>query len=313
MSNGKELNFDGRVAIITGAGQGLGRHYAMELAARGSRVVVNDVSPLKAQAVVDEIVSAGGQAVADVHDVASQAQSIVDSTLEAYRQLDIVVNNAGIMREGLFCEQPMEDFWRVFDVSFRGSVELTRAAWPHLVSSGSGRVVLVSSNGLLGAAGVTAYAAAKAAIWSFGNTLAMEGKRVGVHVSTIMPTAWTPMSAASWAGRPEVASVFRDKMAPDDVAAFVAFLAHQDTSVHGGLFQIAGGNAARLVLSRFPRVAVPDRTAEGWAGAASRLEGPSGELQPFFATADHLFDELAAIDPAVADSLRDIPAADLFT
>lgn len=122
------LDFKGRVAIVTGAGQGMGKAHAATLASRGARVVVNDVSLVHAEQAVKEIVGAGGIAVADVHDVATDASAIVQTAIDSFGALDIVVSNAGIIRVGLFGEQPSEEFWKVFDVSFRGTVELSRAA-----------------------------------------------------------------------------------------------------------------------------------------------------------------------------------------
>lgn len=305
-----KLDFDGRVAIVSGAGQGLGRDYAMSMAERGAHVVVNDVSGADAQKTASEILSNGGKAIADAHDVTLDAPSIVQTALDEFGRLDIVVNNAGIMRAALFADQPVDEFWKVFDVSFRGTVELTRAAWPHLVSSGTGRLILVSSSGILGDAGESAYAAAKGAVWAFGNGLAAEGKRVGVQVSTIMPTAWTPMTEAFWADFPEVASAFRDNMGPEHVAAFVAFLAHQDTTVGADFYAVAGGHASRLVVSALPRVSAAESTPEGWAKAASELATDSDVLTPYRSTTEHALDEVIATNPAVEETLRRLNVAD---
>ncbi|WP_167140557.1 SDR family NAD(P)-dependent oxidoreductase [Diaminobutyricimonas sp. TR449] len=304
------LNFEGRVAIVTGAGQGMGKLHAITLASRGARVVVNDVSQANAEQVVKEIVDAGGTAVVDVHDVATEASAIVQTAIDAYGQLDIVVNNAGIIRVGLFGEQASEEFWQVFDVSFRGTAELSRAAWPHLVKSGSGRLILVSSSGILANPGAAAYGSAKGAIWALGNTLAMEGDRVGVQVSTLMPTAWTPMTENAYSD-PTILSTLRDGMGPEHVANFVAYLSHQDTTVHGDMFQVSGGRAGRMVLAGLPRVQSTEDTPEGWADVADQLKADSDELVQYRVTGEQFTDEMIAANPAVEEAFKNMNTADL--
>lgn len=304
------LDFASRVAIITGAGQGMGKAHASALAARGARVVVNDVSKENAEQAVKEIVDAGGTAVADVHDVASSAASIVQTAMDAFGQLDIVVNNAGIIRVGLFDEQPSEEFWKVFDVSFRGTVELSRAAWPHLVKSGSGRLILVSSSGMLANPGASAYGASKGAIWALGNTLAVEGDRVGVQVSSLMPTAWTPMTENAYSD-PTILRTLRDGMGPEHVANFVAYLSHQDTTAHGDLYQVSGGRAGRMVLAGMPRVQSTADSAEGWIDVDKQLKADSTDLTPYRVTGEQFADEMIASNPAVSEAFKDMNAADL--
>ncbi|MGL3151275.1 SDR family NAD(P)-dependent oxidoreductase [Microbacterium sp. A82] len=304
------LDFDGRVALVTGAGQGMGRAHAIALAERGARVVVNDVSSTEADRVVNEITAGGGTAVADVHDVSTRGADVVQTAIDTFGQLDIVVNNAGIIRVGLFGEQPSDEFWKVFDVSFRGTVEVSRAAWPHLVASGAGRLILVSSSGVLANPGASAYGAAKGAIWALGNSLAMEGDRVGVNVTTIMPTAWTPMTESAYSN-PDIISTLRDGMGPEHVANFVAFLAHQDTTVHGDFFQVSGGHAGRLALAGMPRVQAPESTPEGWTHVADELKADSTDLKPYYVTGEQFADEMIAANPAVADAFAGINTADL--
>jgi len=304
------LQFDQRVAVVTGAGQGMGKAHATMLASRGARVVVNDVSAEQAERVVQEIVEAGGTAVADTHDVARSAAQVVTTALETFGQLDVVVANAGIIRVGLFDEQPAEEFWQVFDVSFKGTAELARAAWPHLVNSGSGRLILISSSGVLANPGASAYGAAKGAIWALGNTLAMEGDRVGVQVTTLMPTAWTPMTEGAYSD-PNIISTLRDSMGPEKVAAFVTYLSHQDTAVHGDFFQIGGNHAGRLVLSGLPRVFVDNGTPEEWVEKSEELRADSDSLDQFRITGDQFAQEMIASNPSVADAFKNMNAADL--
>jgi NAD(P)-dependent dehydrogenase (short-subunit alcohol dehydrogenase family) len=268
------------------------------------------VSRKYAEQTVREIGEQGATAVGDLHDVAQDAEAIVRTALDSFGRLDVVVSNAGIIRVGLFGEQPPEEFWKVFDVSFKGTVELSRVAWPHLVESGSGRLILISSSGILANPGASAYGAAKGAIWALGNTLAMEGDRVGVQVTTIMPTAWTPMTEGAYSN-PDIIRTLRESMGPEHVAAFIAFLAHQDTRVHGDFFQVSGGRAGRLVLSGLPRIQVPESTPEGWVRAAAGLTADSTELTQYRVTGEQFADEMIAANPAVADAFDQINPADL--
>ncbi|UDY24994.1 SDR family NAD(P)-dependent oxidoreductase [Nocardioides sp. Kera G14] len=304
------LDFEGRVAIVTGAGQGMGEAHAKTLAARGARVIVNDVVQANAEAVVKAITDAGGTAVVDTHDVSTGGSEIVGTALDNFGRLDIVVANAGILRVGLFGEQPLEEFWKVFDVSFKGTVEMLHAAWPHLVDSGSGRVILVSSSGLLANPGASAYGAAKAALFGLGNTLAMEGDRVGVQVTTIMPTAWTPMTENAYTD-PTILSTLRDTMGPEYVSGFITWLAHQETTVHGDFFEIGGNHAGRLVLAGLPRVFSDDASAESWTEHAAALTSDSDDLEQFRITGDQFASEMIASNPAVKDALAGMNAADL--
>ena len=193
---------------------------------------------------------------------------------------------------------------------FKGATDLSRAAWPHLVSSGSGRLILVSSSGILANPGASAYGAAKGAIWALGNTLAMEGDRVGVQVSTLMPTAWTPMTENAYSD-PTILNTLRNGMGPEHVANFVTFLAHQDTAVHGDLYQVAGGRAGRMVLAGMPRVQSTTASPEGWIDVAQELTNDSRELTPYRVTGDQFTDEMIAANPAVAEAFANMNPADL--
>ncbi len=261
------LDFEGRVAIVTGAGRGMGREHALMLASRGARVVINDIAKDDADATVSEI---GERAVADYSDVATDADQLVRTATDAFGQLDIVINNAAIIRAGLFWEQDPTEWWSVFDTALRGTVEVTRAAWPHLMASGTGRVINVGSEGMLANTGLSAYGAAKGAIWALGNVLAAEGARVRVQVATIMPSAFTPMTYDVQLG-PAVMETLQQKLTADHVAAFVAFLAHQDTTVAGATFQVSGGRAGRMVFAAQPTVNADESSPEGWARVADAL------------------------------------------
>lgn len=304
------LDFEGRVAVITGAGQGMGRAHAKALAARGARVVINDVNAANAAAVVHEVTLAGGTAVADTNNVVKAADHVVRTAIDTFGRLDIAVANAGIVKFGLFAEQSVDDFWSVFDVSFKGTVDLARAAWPHLAESSAGRLILVSSSGMLASPGMSAYGAAKAAIWGLGNTLAVEGDRVGIQVTTIMPTAWTPMTESGFTD-PTIVATLRDLMSADKVAAFVTYLAHQSTLVHGDFFQIGGSHAGRLTLSGLPRVFVENGTAEEWASKSSDLQGNSNDVEQYRLTGTQFAGEMIASNPALKGAFEGTNPADV--
>lgn len=203
-----EIRFDNRVAIVTGAGVGLGRSHALGLAARGAKVVVNDLgaatdgtgaSSQAAQAVVQEIHDMGGQAIANGANVTDpvQVQAMVDEAIDTFGHVDILVNNAGILRDKTFVKASLDDFRVVLDVHLMGSVNCTHALWSHMVGREYGRIVLTTSaSGLYGNFGQSNYGAAKAAMLGLMNVLAQEGGRKNVHVNMLAPTAATRMTEA---------------------------------------------------------------------------------------------------------------------
>ena len=203
-----EIRFDNRVAIVTGAGVGLGRSHALGLAARGAKVVVNDLgaatdgtgaSSQAAQAVVQEIHDMGGQAIANGANVTDpvQVQAMVDEAIDTFGHVDILVNNAGILRDKTFAKASLDDFRVVLDVHLMGSVNCTHALWSHMVGREYGRIVLTTSaSGLYGNFGQSNYGAAKAAMLGLMNVLAQEGGRKNVHVNMLAPTAATRMTEA---------------------------------------------------------------------------------------------------------------------
>jgi len=203
-----EIRFDNRVAIVTGAGVGLGRSHALGLAARGAKVVVNDLgaatdgtgaSSQAAHAVVQEIHDMGGQAIANGANVTDpvQVQAMVDEAIDTFGHVDILVNNAGILRDKTFAKASLDDFRVVLDVHLMGSVNCTHALWSHMVGREYGRIVLTTSaSGLYGNFGQSNYGAAKAAMLGLMNVLAQEGGRKNVHVNMLAPTAATRMTEA---------------------------------------------------------------------------------------------------------------------
>jgi NAD(P)-dependent dehydrogenase (short-subunit alcohol dehydrogenase family) len=278
------LRFDGQVALVTGGGRGIGRAHARLLAERGCQVVINDPGPNSAGGpsaedpageLAREIEAAGGRAVADRHSVLGEAEAVVGAALSAFGRLDIVINNAGTLYGGLLSDLTPEDWWAVTDVHFRGTVDVTRAAWPHLVASGAGRVVNTASTGMFGNPRATNYGSAKAAIFGFTRSAALEGAPYGVHVNCILPSAWTRMTGTM--NLPLVREALETYYQPDHVAALVAWLCHAKTEVNGEAIWVGGGRAARVVLAAAPSVKVAESTPEAWAGAAAALltDGPN--------------------------------------
>ena len=237
---------------MTGAGRGIGRAYARLLAARGARVVVNDlggsvdgagVSADVAAAVVAEIVAdgAGDTAVADGNDVSSEsgAQALVAHALDAFGRIDIVINNAGIVRWAAFPELDDEILAQHLAVHVGGAFHTTRAAWPHMVSQGYGRVVMTTSSGIFGLPNNGAYATAKAAVIGLTRSLSLAGAAYGVKANLIAPAAATRM------GGDEAAP----EMAPDLVAPMAAYLAHEDCPVSGEIYAAGFGRFARVFIA----------------------------------------------------------------
>lgn len=301
-----KLDFDGRVAIVTGAGRGMGRSHAMMLASRGARVVVNDIPPPDgsenpAEAVAREIKAAGGIAVANGNSVVGEGDAMIRTALDAFGQLDIVVSNAGVMSSASFAEADPEDWRRVFDIHFRGTVDVLRAAWPHLVRSGTGRIITTSSSGMLGNAGLSSYGSAKAGIFGLTRSLAIEGEPAGITANSIFPSAWTRITATI--DDPAIAATLTKYFQPDHVSALVVWLAHQNTKITNQAFQVSGGRAGRLTMAAAPTVRVPESTPEIWAEKAGALMA-EGTLVPLGSTAEMFGNELQDADPEIRHAMN---------
>jgi NAD(P)-dependent dehydrogenase (short-subunit alcohol dehydrogenase family) len=298
------IDFNDRVAIVTGGGRGIGRAHALALAARGARIVVNDLgttlagegrSSDPAEEVVREIEQDGGRAIAVVSDISSPegAQEIVDRGMSAFSRVDIVVNNAGLPHRPVgIVEETPADLERQLDVNVRGVLNVTRAAWPHLLDSGSGRVIVTSSNrGLFGRTDGHAYAAAKGALIGVTRSLAEEGIEAGVNVNAICPLAWTRMSLptrASAIGR-QMEAVSPD---PDYVSKLVVWLAHESCPVSGEIFSLGMGRYSRLFIGATTGLFDPDATPESLRDRYEEIEDERGyavpangldEIEPFLA------------------------------
>jgi NAD(P)-dependent dehydrogenase (short-subunit alcohol dehydrogenase family) len=259
-SMGDELRFDGRVAVVTGAGGGVGRAHAELLAARGARVVVNDFGggrdgtatgpegdqPASAEAVVAAITAAGGEAVANTASVADRAgaATTVEQALDTWGRVDVVVNNAGITGRDALVDPDV--FERVVATHLYGTVNVLRAAMPHLLAQDYGRVVNTSSSSMWGAAGATDYASAKGGVFAFTRVLAMEHRTTNVKVNAIMPVAYSRMTAAI--PSPGIVDWLHDWFPPEKVAAFAALLCHEDAPCTGETFVAGGGRAAHVVF-----------------------------------------------------------------
>ncbi|MBA3741975.1 SDR family NAD(P)-dependent oxidoreductase [Sporichthya sp.] len=272
------LTFDGRVAVVTGAGRGLGRAYARTLAARGAAVVVNDLgrsldgtmaSDSPAQTVVEEILAAGGRAIADGNDVstAEGGEAIVQRARESFGRLDIVVNNAGIVNKSDFPDTGFEDLERHVGVHQYGVFNVTKAAWPGFVEQGYGRVVIAVSSALYGIKGVLPYSSAKGGAFGLARGLAQLGEEHGIKVNMIAPIALTRMSTTSALSELEL-QTRQEALAPEKVAAVVALLAHERCPANAEIVIAAGDRVARMFLAETPGVTevglTPEKILDRW-------------------------------------------------
>ncbi len=256
---------DGKVALVTGAGGGLGRAHALLLAQEGAAVVVNDLGGTRdgsgkgsamADGVVEEIKAAGGQAVADYGSVSDEAaaRAMVQTGVDAFGKIDICINNAGILRDKSFKNMTNELWDTVIDVHLRGTYLVTKAAWDQMLTQGSGgRIINTSStSGLIGNFGQTNYAAAKAGIAGITRTLALEGIKYGITVNTLAPAAWSRMTEDIM---PEDAEA---SFEPEKVSPVVVWLCTDDANHVTGRQFCAGGNRVSLLSWQVLEIAQGD-------------------------------------------------------
>ncbi|NCF50309.1 SDR family NAD(P)-dependent oxidoreductase [Gammaproteobacteria bacterium] len=281
------IRLDGQVAIVTGAGQGLGRCHALALADRGAKVVVNDLGGDDAQsananAVVDEIKAAGGEAIAHGANVAdySQVEDMVRQAMDAWGRVDILVNNAGILRDKTFAKMPLDDFRLVVEVHLMGTVNCTKAVWDIMREQDYGRIIFTSSSsGLYGNFGQSNYGAAKMAMVGLMNTLHLEGAKHNIHVNCLAPTAGTAMTEGLF---PE--PVFK-LMSPDAVSPAVVFLSGPEAPSRKVLCAGGGSFAIFKGFETNGMSLLPDEVSpEGIAAVWEQLNDQAGmtELQAGF-------------------------------
>jgi NAD(P)-dependent dehydrogenase (short-subunit alcohol dehydrogenase family) len=316
-----DLRFDERVAVITGAGGGLGKQYALLLASRGARIVVNDTGGSvtgdgsnveTAKVATEEIRQRGGEAVADSHSVTSPegGMAIIDTALRAWGRVDIVINNAGIVRDAPFQDMTPDRLEPLVDVHLKGAFYVTRPAWKVMREQRYGRILnTCSAAGILGAEGMSNYGAAKTGLIGFTRVLAAEGADQNIKVNAIAPIAYTRMLAHSVDGATGRQAVENDataravlndlvgqylhKLDPALVAPVAAFLTHQDCPVSGEIYTVGAGHVARFFIGRTkgfysPALSIEDvrdhlqeiRDEAGYTVPA----GPADEMGELFAT-----------------------------
>lgn len=271
-----DLRFDSRVAIVTGGAQGLGKSHAVLLASRGARVVVNDVGgevtgegsdSMLAESVAEEIAAGGGEAVADANSVATAegGAAIVQTAIDAFGRVDIVINNAGILRDKMFADMTTDLVDPVLDVHLKGAFNVTRPAFAIMQKQGYGRIVSTcSASGILGSPAKANYGAAKTGLIGFTRVIAAEGAPYNIKANALSPIAYTRMLAHSLevpeaddqlgpdpdAAKEQLTSMFTEAFDPELVSPAVAFLAHEDCPVSGELYTAGGGQVSRWFIGR---------------------------------------------------------------
>jgi NAD(P)-dependent dehydrogenase (short-subunit alcohol dehydrogenase family) len=290
-----EIRFDGRVAIVTGAGGGLGREHALLLASRGAKVVVNDLggatdgtggSAGPAEQTAKEIEDLGGTAVADASTVATPegGQAIVDTALEAFGRVDVVISNAGILRDKAFHNLTPELLDPVLDVHLKGAFHVVRPAWVKMREAAYGRVLLTASNaGILGNFGQSNYGAAKMGLVGLARVLAQEGARYNLRANVLAPIARTRMTQ-------ELLGPLAPKLDPGLVAPVAAWLVHEDCPVTGEIYSAGGGRVARFFVGLTHGYADPALTPEGVRDHFDEIRDETGYTVP-----GGVADELSAL------------------
>mmetsp|Transcript_11822 Transcript_11822/g.22678 ORF Transcript_11822/g.22678 Transcript_11822/m.22678 type:complete len:446 (-) Transcript_11822:1064-2401(-) len=302
------VRYDGKVAVVTGAGGGLGKAYALMFASRGAKVVVNDLggsatgdgnNSRAADAVVDEIKRGGGQAVAN-YDSVEFGDKIIQTAIDAFGRVDILINNAGILRDISFSKMTDKDWDLIMLVHLKGSFSCTKAAWPYMQKQQYGRIInTASAAGLYGSFGQTNYAAAKLGLLGFTRALALEGAKRNIKANCIAPLAGTRMTQTV------MPQEIVDALKPEFVAPLVGFLCHDSCEDSGQMFEVGAGWIAKLrwqrtegaffnagfspddvksqwgTISDFTRVQYPETTQDSMVAVMSRLdEMKSGKAAP---------------------------------
>ena len=280
-----DLGFDGKVAIITGAGGGLGRSHALELAKRGALVVVNDLggasdgtghSETAAQKVVDEIKAAGGEAVANYDSVATPegGANIVKTAVDTFGSVHIIINNAGILRDTSFKNMTPEQLNPVLDVHLRGAFYVTQPAWQIMRDQNYGRIINTSSGaGIFGNFGQTNYGAAKMGLVGFTRVLSVEGGKNNIKANAIAPVALTRMTE-------DILGPLADKLGPEYITPLVTYLAHEECEVSGEVYTVGGGHVGRVFIGVTPGYTDADLTAESVRDNLATIRDEAGYEVP---------------------------------
>jgi NAD(P)-dependent dehydrogenase (short-subunit alcohol dehydrogenase family) len=281
-----DLGYDGKVAIITGAGGGLGREHALLLASRGAQVVVNDLGgsvsgegggdESLAATTAKELEDLGGVAVPDTNSVATPegGEALVDTAIEAFGRVDIVINNAGILRDKTFHNMTAEFLEPVIDVHLKGAFFVTRPAWVKMREQGYGRIVNTSSNsGILGNFGQSNYGAAKMGLVGLTRVLAAEGARYNIKVNALAPVARTRMTE-------ELLGPLAEKLDPRLVSPIVAWLVHEDCPVTGEIYSAAGGRIARFFIGMTSGYYNPELSLEDVRDNFDQIRSEEGYTVP---------------------------------
>ncbi len=280
------IRFDDQVVIVTGAGNGLGKCHALEFARRGARVVVNDLGGARdgtggsseaAESVVAEILAAGGEAVANGANVADYAQveAMVADAIKRWGRVDVLVNNAGILRDKTFSKMELDSFQMVMDVHVGGSVNCTKAVWEQMREQQYGRIVMTSSSsGIYGNFGQTNYGAAKMGLIGFMNSLAIEGQKYGIHVNSLAPIAATRMTEDL------MPKEVLELLQPDAVTPAVVFMASKDAPTKQ-IIAAGAGVFARVVIQETPGVFLKsaERDADHVAAAWAKIADTEGQKE----------------------------------
>ena len=278
-----KIRFDGRVAVVTGAGRSIGRAYAIEMARRGAAVVVNDIGGVQgggvdgqpwADTIVDEIIAVGGRAVASYENVATWkgGESLIQSAVDAFGSVDIVVNNAGFLRPAMFGELTPEQVDDVIGVHLLGAFHVTQPAWRIMQKQGYGRILLTSSSASFGQQGNTPYAAAKEGLLALARSLSLEGRSAGIKVNALLPYAISDMVKENPIISPDLERTravwvkMESRRRPDTVTPLALLLASEDCPVSGNAYSILAGRYARTFLAN----------TEGWV--SRKVEGLTPEL-----------------------------------
>ncbi len=280
------INYNNRVAIVTGAGQGLGRSHALALAARGAKLVINDLggaadgtggSLTPAQEVADLIIKNGGEAIVSGANVAKfdEVTAMVNAAMEKWGRVDILVNNAGILRDKSFSKMELSDFQMVIDVHLMGSVNCTKAVWEIMKSQNYGRIVMTtSSSGMYGNFGQTNYGAAKAGVVGFMNTLCIEGAKYDIRVNALAPAAHTRMTEGLIP--PEALKL----LTPESVSAGLLALVHDEAPNRTILCAGAGGYARTVIYETEGIYLKPeDQTPENVMARLDEINDPKGQVE----------------------------------